>query len=125
MAEAAIVLSFIIAVTFGIVDAAFLFVGYVETNKAIEKAARCGAVTYQMPTKVSICPDLVSYAQSQMLITKNVNFTAEIPANCGNQPSGSAQLGAKVTGQVSYIPFYNSTENTKNISITVCYPLSE
>lgn len=125
MAEAAIVLTFIIAVTFGIIDAAFLFVGYVETNKAVEKAARCGAVTYQMPTKASTCPDLVSYAQSQMLITKNVVFTAEIPANCGNQPNGKTQLGAKTTGQVSYIPFYNSIQNTQNITVSVCYPLSE
>jgi hypothetical protein len=120
MVEAAIVLSFMIALTLGIIDAALLFVAYVETNRAVDRAARCAAVTYQMPTRSTACPDIVGYASSTMLVTKNVNFSAEMPSICGYQPSGSAQLGARVTGQLSYIPFYHS----QNINITVCYPLS-
>ena len=123
MIEASIIFTTIFLITFGLIDVAFLAVAFIEMNHAIDATARCGAVTYEWPTAVTTCPNLIAYAQSKIIVTKNVQFSSVVPSVCGTQPDGQTSYGAKVSASFDYSPLIATTFK-RTYSLSICYPLS-
>ena len=126
MIEAAYVIFTLLAVTIGIVDAAFYFIAFLELNVAVDKAARCAAVTYQMPTNATVCPDIQAYAAKNMIITKGAVFHSVLPQNCGLQPSGAPQIGVLITGTYPFNPIFSYVTGSfkHQIKVEICYPIA-
>jgi Flp pilus assembly protein TadG len=118
MVELSLVLATLLLTTLGLMDVARLLWTYNEIENAVDITARCGAID-----QYSTCANPQTYFSSFLTMTSNTTIVINSNASCGVNPSGSSQIGNKVTATYRFDAIVWPLAST-SIVITRCYAKS-